>query len=86
MIVPKLGQDLIAVTHFFEKLGYSVHSRPKGPCEFYRFDAEGEKETIPIRWDAVAKGFFMDVVTSENPKAHELAAAHVFGYDGLEKH
>jgi hypothetical protein len=77
MIVPTLGQDLIAVTHFFENLGYSVHLRPKGPCEFYRFNTEGEKETMPTRWDAVAKGFFMDVVTSENPKTHELAAAHV---------
>jgi hypothetical protein len=77
MIVPKLGQDLIAVTHFFENLGYSVHLRPQGPCEFYRFDAAGEKETMPTRWDAVAKGFFMDVVASENPKTHELAAAHV---------
>jgi hypothetical protein len=77
MIVPKLVQDLIAVTRFFENLGYSVHLRPKGPCEFYRFNAEGEKETMPTRWDAVAKGFFMDVVMSENPKTHELAAAHV---------
>jgi hypothetical protein len=77
LIVPKLGQDLIAVTHFFEGLGYSLHLRPDGPCEFYRFTAEGEKETMPVRWDAVAKGFFMDVVTSENPKTHALAAAHV---------
>ena len=77
MVVPKLGQDLIAVTHFFEEMGYSVHLRPKGHCEFYRFDANGEKETIAIRWDAVEKGFFMDVVTSQNPDKHPLAAAHV---------
>ena len=63
-IVPPMGQDLISVTHFFEKLGYSVHLRPEGACEFYRF-LEGDttrKETIPIRWDAVKKGFFLDII------------------------
>jgi hypothetical protein len=78
-VVPDMGQELISVTHFFETQGFSVHHQPQGKCEFYRI-SNGDcstKETIPIRWDAVEKGFFLDIVVSNDVKMHELAAAHV---------
>ena len=74
MIVPGMRQELISVTHYFEKLGFSIHLRPEGACGFYKMVNDG-KVTIPIRWDAVEKGFFMDIVVSEDPTMQQLAAA-----------
>jgi hypothetical protein len=77
LVVPKLDQELIAVTHFFENLGYEIHLRPQGTCEFSKVNDDGELEVIPIRWDAALKGFYLDIIVTEDETLRELASAHV---------
>ena len=76
-IVPEMDQDLMAVTHFFEALGYEVHLRPDGPSEMTKTLEDGSVDRIPMRWDAEKKGFFMDIVLTKDTRKLELAAAHM---------
>jgi hypothetical protein len=76
-IVPNIDQDLVAVTHFFATLGYEIHLRPQGPCEFSKVDEGGVLHSIPIRWDGTGKGFFLDIIVSDRTDLHELAGAYV---------